>query len=245
MRNRVPRVLLALGLLLPWVIVAKGEERHKAAEKEEPAKTAELLKVDLRSNLTRWGLKPRKQGARGTCSVFVVTGAFEYALSRRLKHGAPLSAEFLNWACNQITGNKKDVGQFFHNLLKGFEQYGICLEEHMPYQPQFDPFLEPTPRAIRNAKQIRTKGFKVHWINPWSPKLGLTDQHFEQIRKTLDKGWPVCAGSHHSVLLVGYEDDGRQPGGGRFMAEDSGMGGFRELTYEFVKANMADVFWVE
>ena len=47
--------------------------------------------------------------------------------------------EYLNWSCNQITHNRRDIGQFFHNLLKGYELHGVCLESEMPYTRRFDP----------------------------------------------------------------------------------------------------------
>ena len=66
-----------------------------------------------------------------------------------------------------------------------------------------------------------------------------------EIRQTLAKGWPVCAGSDHSRLLVGYVDDAKQPGGGKFITRDSGLGDYGEVTYDWTRRHVYDLFWVE
>lgn len=207
---------------------------------------ADRRRADLRPNLARWGIQPRRQGRRGTCSVFVTAETLEYALARKLDQGTHLSIEYLNWACNQVIGNKtRDRGQFFHHLLKGFEEYGICPEEDMPYVAKFDPDYQPSDEARRKAMEIKQQGFVTHWINPLKKQAGLTDEQMAQIRGVLDNGWPVAAGSHHSILLVGYIDDPAHPGGGIFIARDSGSGGYNERTYAWVEEKIGDVFWVE
>jgi hypothetical protein len=50
----------------------------------------------------------------------------------------------------------------------------------------------------------------------------------------------------HSVLLVGYEDDERQPGGGVFLIRNSsGDGRDGCLPYTYVQAYMNDAAWVD
>lgn len=200
--------------------------------------------VDLRPQLKSWGLMPRSQGPRNTCSVFATAWALEFAVSKHLGRGTPLSVEYLNWASNVAIGDPTDGG-FFHDLLKGFEQYGICLETDMPYQKQFNPKLKPSEKALQKGKEMRGLALQVHWINPWKPKPGLTDDHLHEIKAVLAKGYPVAAGSSHSRLLVGYRDDARQPGGGIFVTKDSGAAAYSTITYEFAKQNVGDVFWVE
>ncbi len=73
----------------------------------------------------------------------------------------------------------------------------------------------------------------------------MTEGQFHEIKAVLAMGWPVAAGASHSRLLVGFRDDSQQPGGGFFIAKDSGAGGYRQVTYKFVKRKVADVFWVE
>lgn len=203
-------------------------------------------RVDLQPEFARWNLRQKKQGARNTCSVFTVVAAMEFAVARKLDRGVPLSEEYLNWACNQIIGNKtRDRGQFFSDLLKGYERHGICLEEEMPYRPVFDPDYAPAASAIESAKALREHGLRVNWIKPWAKKAGLDDSHVEQVKQTLREGWPVCAGSYHSLLIVGYRDDERKPGGGEFLLRDSGGGNERRMSYETAKTRLSDLLWFD
>ena len=93
-----------------------GQEKSGA---KLPAKSA-----DLRPSLNQWGLEPRVQGNRGTCSIFAMTGALEYALATKQQHGTRLSVEFLNWAGNQ-TGKENGDGGSFDELWKGYLAHGI------------------------------------------------------------------------------------------------------------------------
>lgn len=237
--------------LCAWLAVAMAAAVARAqqppAGREAAEGPADLPKtVDLRPQLISWGLMPRSQGVRNTCSVFVTAEALEFAVSKRLARGTPLSVEYLNWACNQAIRNETaDRGQFFHDLLKGFEAHGICPEADMPYRKQFDPAFAPSGKAAERAGEIRRLGLQVHWIHPWKPKPGLTDDHLRQIKGVLARGYPVAAGSSHSRLLVGYADDARQPGGGLFLTEDSGIAAFDSISYAFAKEKVGDVFWVE
>lgn len=114
----------------------------------------------------------------------------------------------------------------------------------MPYEEQFQN-TSPIEAARRDAETNRELGFKVHWIRRWSQESGLTDKQFAEIRRTLADGWPVCADSDHSRLLVGYVDDAKQPGGGKFITRDSGLGDYGEVTYDWARKHVYDLFCVE
>ena len=50
----------------------------------------------------------------------------------------------------------------------------------------------------------------------------------------------------HSVLLVGYTDDPRQPGGGTVLIRNTGKGvQDGAITYEYLRAYVNDAAWVE
>jgi hypothetical protein len=115
----------------------------------------------------------------------------------------------------------------------------------MPYLRRFDPGVEPSREAIAQAKRLRRVPLAIQWIKPLGSHGPLTDEQFREIKSVLARGWPVAAGSHHSRLLVGYRDDPAQPGGGLFLTKDSGSGSYSQVTYEFVKGEVADVFWIE
>jgi len=234
----------------------------------KPGGIATADAVDLRPNLEHWDLTPRMQKGRGTCSVFAITGAIEFALAERQRRGTRLSVEFLNWASNRAIGKSEDGG-FFSDLWKGFEQHGVCPEADMPYEKKFDRDLRPSDSAREHAREIRDVGLRMHWIKPWDPNKGLTELQFDEVKRTLRRGWPVCGGflwpkkeqwtegvlemaprkevrDGHSVLLVGYRDDPAQPGGGVFVVWNSGKG-LRDaaMSYEYVRRYMNDAVWID
>lgn len=235
--HKAPRKIVSLMTVLLFVL---------ALNADSPANKAPLPKrVDLRQELLKYGLGPRNQGARPTCSVFVTTGALEFALSKQLGQGTPLSVEYLNWAGNKTLNRNQDNGHFFHDALKGYEKFGVCPESQMPYQGKYDQANQPSPVARDLAREVLASDLQIHWINPWKKDPGLTDLQMREIKEVLAKGWPVAAGSSHSRLLVGYVDDNRQAGGGYFLTKDSGNGSFDRISYKFAQTNVGDVFWVE
>jgi C1A family cysteine protease len=207
--------------------------------------TNESIGIDLRPAFTNWGLPLRLQGGRGTCSVFTMAGALEYALARDQQHGTALSIEFLNWASNDATTNSQDGG-FFSDLWAGFVVYGICPETDMPYRQHYNPKLRPDESALQRAKELAKADLRLHWIKPWDVHTGLNEAQVLEIKRVLSQRWPVCAGMRwpkterwqdgvlrmappegvfdgHSVLLVGYTDDPKQPGGGTVLIRNSGQ----------------------
>src|SRR5215218_8176497 len=83
-----------------------------SVEQGEPTPSSLPKAIDLRPQLLRWGLAPRRQGPRGTCSVFTVVGALEYAAAKTRRHGSRLSVEFLNWASHRAANRSADGGFF-------------------------------------------------------------------------------------------------------------------------------------
>jgi hypothetical protein len=260
------RALLGIGPIGLLVMTAPASSAPPAPS--VPGAVATAGAVDLRPRLSRWKLGPRAQNGRGTCSVFAITGAIEFALAEKQHRGTRLSVEFLNWASNRATREKEDGG-FFSDLWKGFERYGICPEADMPYAPEFDPELRPSRSAREHARQIRDVGLKLRWIKPWDPNKGLTEAQLGEVKRTLRSGWPVCGGflwpkkerwtegvlemapreevrDGHSVLLVGYRDDPAQPGGGVFLVWNSGKG-LRDaaMSYQYVRRYMNDAVWID
>jgi C1A family cysteine protease len=256
-----------VGLVVGWaVVMAQGAvSAPPDAAKAEPA--AEAAEVDLRPVFEKWGLPPRGQGGRGTCSVFTVGAALEYALAEKQQQGTRLSIEFLNWASNEATHQQQD-GSYFVDLLKGFQAYGVCPEADMPYRAAFNRELRPSETALERAQQAREAGLRAHWIKDWDPRTGLTEEQFAGVKEALRRKWPVCGGflwpkeAHwkdgvlemaprdgvrdgHSVLLVGFRDDPAQPGGGVFLIRNSSHGP-RDgaMSYEYIRTYMNDAVWI-
>lgn len=233
----------------------------------DPASDGARPEVDLRPRFQAYGLAPREQGGRGTCSVFAVTGALEFAAAAASRRPQRLSPEFLNWASNQATRNDADGG-FFSDLWAGFEKYGVCPEAQAPYQPTFDPGLKPADAAMRDAVKVRDLDLAFHWIKPWDVNTGLTPAHLAQIKATLRSGWPVLSGMRwpkadpwtgdllntpgpegvfdgHSVIVVAYHDDPALPGGGEFTFRNSNNGGRDgRMTYDYALKYVNDAAWI-
>lgn len=234
----------SIGLVLAFGGCTSAGDREPAPRSAASAPTA----VDLRPRLLAWGLPPRPQGGRGTCSIFTTCGAIEFAHAIRTRAPLRLSPEFLNWAAGDAAGRPSD-GNFFHNALAGFEKHGICPESSMPYGESFDPGRRPSPEAASEAARFRddSRGaLMVRWIVPWVPdRFGVSDDQFAEIKRVLAAGYPVAAGSAHSRLLVGFCDDPSAAGGGLFIAADSALNRFDEVSFEFIRQHVADAFWVE
>jgi Cysteine protease len=226
--------------------------------------------VDLRSRYAAYGLEPRAQGRRGTCSLFALVGVleFERAATGGARPGERLSVEFLNWASHQTNGRRQD-GSFFSDALEGLRRFGICGESLLPYAESYDADAAPPDAALRDAQKRRTD-FRVHWIKEWDVKTGLTEEHLTAIRRRLAEGHPVAAGMRwpkkatfapgtrlivhppprdvfdgHSVVLVGYTDDPGLPGGGAFLFRNSSgpdweEGGYARISYAYARDYVND-----
>jgi hypothetical protein len=226
------------------------------------------LDVDLRPFLSAWGLEPRLQLSRNTCSVFVIAECIEYALATQQKHGTRLSVEYLNWTANEKSREYED-GSNFEDLLAGYKAFGVCPEADMPYQEKFDPAQKPSPEAISHAKTFGSLNLNLHWIKEWDDQKGVDAKQLAEIKRLLDRHWPVCGGflwpkckkidnrilsvvpragviDGHSVLLVGYRDDPSQPGGGVFLFRNT-AGNFRDslMTYQYAMTYMNDAVWID
>ncbi len=201
------------------------------------------LQKDLRPKFALLGLKQRIQGRRDTCSVFTVVEAAEFATAQSEGRGLPLSVEFANWAANECTG-RRDEGDFFHNILRGMEAYGVCSAEAMEYAPVFSAELAPSAAAKQQAAEFKGNyRLSVHWLKGWEKKPGLGEEDVRRIKTVLACGYPVCAGSYHSVLFVGYADDPAVPGGGKFFIADSN-GREMEITYLAARERFCDLLWI-
>ena len=201
---------------------------------------------DLRSEFTQLGLLPRAQGPRPTCSIFTTVAVLEFAASRASGATQRLSVDYCNWAANAANG-RADDGDFFHFALSGYERFGICRDELLPYGAKFDAAATPPAEALvdggRHLAALRPQ-LRVRWIRPSDGKPGLSDAQFADVVSTLANGWPVAAGSGHSRVLVGYRAD-TTPAGGTFVTLDSALGGFGEVPAAFVRNELYDVFTVE
>jgi hypothetical protein len=183
----------------------------------------------------------KSQRLRDTCAVFTVTSALEYALSKNFDEGVRLSEEYLNWAANETTNQYQD-GATFAELQKGFAKWGIAEEAAMPYARSFNAAAVPSHAALEGARQIWEMKPKWNWIERGSD--GLNDAHLEKIKATLRRGFPVCAGGEHCMLLVGYSEDW-QNGTGYFTARNFATRRYERITYDQTQARFESLLWIE
>ena len=231
-------------------------DRPPRAGRELPAE------VDLRPRFADFGLTPKNQSPRGTCSVFAMTGLMEFELAVDSGKTVLLSEEFLNWASHQTNGRESD-GTFFSDALNSIAAYGVCETKLWPYQKAFDPKASPSDRAKTNA--LTRRNVTGRWIKRWNVKTGMSDAMLWRIRKSLASGHPVVIGMRwpnqekylpgnilamppegqvfdgHSIILVGYKDDASQPGGGTVIFRNhagTGWGdkGYARMPYAYVQA---------
>ena len=85
----------------------------------------------------------------------------------------------------------------------------------------------------------------IRWIKPNGSPRGATAEEQELTRLALARGIPVTAGSYHSLLFVGYRSDANKPGGGEYIAHDSGAGRAVTMSYEEAGRRLNDIFWID
>ncbi len=123
---------------------------------------------------------------------------------------------------------------------------------------------------MQHAAAAKGEGLRIHWIKKWDPHIGVNDEQLQQIKAALRNEWPVCSGNlwpkvtkwdenyvlqiaprdgmrdGHSVLLVGYRDDPKQPGGGVLIFRNTSRASHDGyMTYEYAKAYMNDAIWID
>jgi hypothetical protein len=210
--------------------------------------------VDLRGAIARKGMSVRNQRDRGTCSVFTTTVLLEYAYTELCdRWTADFSEEYLNHVANLATGDVND-GDFFHNIIKGYETYGIVTESSLPYRPDsysFDGYYLPPDVVSAGIFMLSNKQkMRTVFIRPWDGTEGLTSSQLQDILAALRRGTPVGLGRTHSMPIVGFRLDDNEPGGGVFLFQNSwgttwGEQGYHYESFAAVQAETSDAFFFE
>ncbi|MBI2603751.1 MAG: hypothetical protein HYW48_11930 [Deltaproteobacteria bacterium] len=214
--------------------------------------SSEFKERDFRQEIARRGIAIRNQGARGTCSVFTMNFLLEYAYTEMCgTHMNDLSEEYLNHVTN-LASNRTDDGDFFHNILAGYNSYGIVREASLPYKStyMFNGYNLPQT-TINEGKSMLASNLKLKssFLKPIGSTQGLSTAEFNAIIRSLDSGVPVGLGRGHSMPIVGYKWDSNYDGGGYFIFRNSygvgtGTNGYQLESFGSVKstANDAIVF---
>ncbi|MBI2711706.1 MAG: hypothetical protein HYX41_02420 [Bdellovibrio sp.] len=140
--------------------------------------------VDLRGEIARRGIAIRHQGDRPTCSVHAMTFLLEYAYTTYCGlHYQNLSEEYLNHVANLATG-RTDDGDFFSNILAGYNKFGVVTESQLPYQATYDYYhFNLSNELIQMGKYHIGPYAKMTgtWIREYAPTPGLSDAEMGQI----------------------------------------------------------------
>ena len=147
----------------------------------------------------------------------------------------------MNWAANKVSGDGVD-GATIVEIVEGFNRWGICRETSMPYLRGYSQWNNPSDMALSEARETWAMGFDCHWIAR-GRRLGVSE--VGEARKVLSEGFPVCAESEHCVLLIGYNDDPRQPGGGQFLIRNYATGQHETMSYASAARQFYSLFWVD
>ncbi len=229
------------------------------------------LKVDLRKYILDNHMAIRSQGNRGTCSVFATTFCIEYGMTKSFGSGfADMSEEFLNAVGNMASG-KTDDGDFFYVLNKGYQNFGLCAEIFMKYQPT----MAPPPNYNQLHLADVWQRLQPDFVKSWDNTKGLTNAQLNKAISYLDQELPVAAGMYwpkkgffkvksimgvdlmddpgkpnvtdgHSIVLVGYAKSQLFPGGGFFVFRNSwgtdfGENGYGYMSFEYVQKYTNDL----
>ncbi len=198
---------------------------------------------DLRPMFSSYLLEVKDQEERPTCSINAMTALLEFEHSKHTgSHPLVLSREYLNWAANDATGIVDD-GSFFSHIIRGLKENGVCEEQYMPYSSTFDPNNTPSNQAISDADS--RSEFYIAFVKTFNDNIGLSQYQVDEIKKLLDRGYPIAIGAKypdnsqydsdyvlqmpdgtenfigHSVIIVGYFDDINYSGGGVFIIRNS------------------------
>ena len=219
-------------------------------------------KISLLAEFELFGLTPLAQGNRDVCSLFAITAVAEFERDRHAKNPQPrLSEEYLIWAAKEAVGKSGDQAMFYEAVL-GLDHLGICPSELMPYTKEPGHHAKPSQRRLSRVGNSDIAGVPCG-SRRWSVDAKLTEPEHLEIKRALAAGHPVACGLRwpnklqgsellkvpppqavfdgHSIVLVGFEDDPKQPGGGAFQFRNSdgpnwGERGYGLISYGYVRA---------
>jgi hypothetical protein len=168
---------------------------------DEPLQLAE--KVDLRQRFADYGLHPRNQGRRPSCSIFAVSSSLGFALAENGDSGR-LSEEYLLWATLEYLkrhpadvqslpadGDEPgDAGFSLMSVVQAAQWFGAALRSEMPNRlgGSYADLRAPPETLIESSRSRRLlRAARLGGRN--------TKQKINYIIKVLNSGWPVTIGT--------------------------------------------------
>lgn len=129
--------------------------------------------VDLRPRFFEFGLYPKDQGRRPSCSVFAVVSALEFQNAVLVGQPDKFSEEYLIWATRKLLGrttpaanatapaqdedDNTDEGFSLSEVVTALRTYGVPLQADMPNTigQSMSAIAEPDARLVAKAKAVR------------------------------------------------------------------------------------------
>jgi hypothetical protein len=264
--------LLAAGNPPPLVKMPTGlgltaAQRQRRAESPSPVATRTDGRGKTVVSKVRRFPPVRDQGHRGTCVAFAVVAYLEYHLydaSSKTKHH---SEQFVFWACKQLDGEPNKDHTYLEPAREVLASQGACLAKTWKYKPYPTATVDQGPPPVRAVAEARSY--------TWKETRDLSDNMVDGLRASLDQCKPVVLGLYtfpswflpavresgdiimpvpgeapdegHAVCVVGYELNGRVPGGGAFLFRNSwgrawpqrprepSLAGYGTLPFEYVR----------
>jgi hypothetical protein len=208
------------------VEIAVGEEEAEAAAPPS-------------ANLIFYLPPIRQQGPRGTCVSFTLTALNEYVLRRR-GLSADLSEQHLYYEIKRVDNTPDVCGTRQVAAVEALADRGQCPEYIWPYNPntacnthgrrpqrarpeglyyRLHTSRVP-PRDVPEYRDCISRGHPVTLSIPVYNSWFASAETRRSGRITLRLGNEPARGGH-AVLLVGYQDDRNEPGGGHFILRNS------------------------
>lgn len=130
--------------------------------------------VDLRQRFFDYGLYPKDQGRRPSCSVFAVVSALEFQNAALIGQPEKFSEEYLIWATRKVLGQTRpstaaantagedaepaqDAGFSLAEVVTALRTYGVPRQADMPntFGSSMRDIAEPDAKLIEQARSVR------------------------------------------------------------------------------------------
>jgi hypothetical protein len=248
--------------------------RRAAAPAMPPAARRAGTRTEARTVVSMTGQfpTPRHQEGRGTCVAFASVAFLEFHLAGSQARTTPLSEQFVYWACKETDGIPAVSGTYLRVARKVLTTKGACRAatwkyETLPIGPTEGQGPPPPgaeeearqnrwrhARALTRARIVDIDGLRQRLDDKTPVVLSVRtfrNWDFQVVRETGEIPMPLPGATPdggHAIVLVGYEENPRAPGGGSFVfrnswGKDWGRlrgrhgGGYGTLFFDYVRDN--------
>jgi hypothetical protein len=223
-------------------VPAEEIDDAEAASAAEPIamEVAAIAAAPPSANLIPYMPPIRQQGQRGTCVSFTLTALNEYVLSRR-GFSVNLSEQHMYYEIKLIDRAPAACGTWQVDAVNALRNRGQCRETVWPYNINYPPCNNhgAVPAQARaDGLYYRLNTISVPRNNVLAYKGHISQERPVTLSIPVYDSWYRSAETRrsgritlrladeprvggHAVLLVGYQDEPSQPGGGYFILRNS------------------------